>query len=445
MPSSVAPEASFWRGPVRQSTLPPERPAKIALGLLAALGLVWLMTPRLHGPFTDHVHKEDGLIFLSGQQAGDSLLATYTGYLHVGPRLITEACALLPPEAMATCLAGGSAGVRVALAVLMFAVLTPYVRGWAWAMGAAALVIFGGIGQQEVLGNVTNLRWFLDVAATIALLGAFRRLWLIVLAAALMALGVLSDPLALLLAPVALWRVLALEGRARIVPALFFPVAAVHLLLLNPSARDSYLTDFFLDPLLNTQNIVVRSMTETVLGETGTTVAVNVLGATVVTAVTLAGFLALYAYGVRKLDGQQKWMVLLLGVGGLLFLMATVNFIDPKEIDVAQGVARASRYALIPSLLIGASIMVLLSDYPRSMWGRATLITTSTLIVLSSVVDSRGDEWATRGPTWSDTVKQSQHACLTGAERVTVNVTPQGVPLDWTADLQCTWVGSESR
>ena len=182
-----------WRGPTKESSLPDARRARCALLVLAAVGFAWLLTPRIYGPFTDHLHKEDGLIFLSGDQAGESLLTTYTGYLHVGPRLVTQTCTAAPPEAFAACVAGGSAGFRVALMVLVFAVLSPYVRRWGWALGAAGLVIFGGIGQQEVLGNVTNLRWFLDTAATMALLGSFKRLGLIILASALLILGVLSD------------------------------------------------------------------------------------------------------------------------------------------------------------------------------------------------------------------------------------------------------------
>lgn len=429
-----------WRGPTKESSLPAARRARCALLVLAAVGFAWLLTPRIYGPFTDHLHKEDGLIFLSGDQAGESLLTTYTGYLHVGPRLVTQTCAAAPPEAFATCVAGGSAGFRVALMVLVFAVLSPYVRRWGWALGAAGLVIFGGIGQQEVLGNVTNLRWFLDTAATMALLGSFKRLGLIILASALLILGVLSDPLALLLAPVALWRLLALDGRAKFVPALYFPAAALHIALLKPEARGSYLPEFFMDPLINTQNMVVRSLTEAVLGETGTTVALAIAGPLAVTVLTIVAFALLYFTGFRRLDGQQKWMTVLLAAAGFLFLVATVNFMDPHEIDVAHGVARASRYALIPSLMVGASLAVLFSEYPRTAWGRSVRAATVGLILVGSAADSRGDEWATRGPSWSATVEETRQACEGGAETLTVEVTPQGVPTEWTADLNCSWV-----
>ena len=131
-----------------ESFLPDARRARMALLVLAAVGFAWLLTPRIYGPFTDHLHKEDGLIFLSGEQAGESLLTTYTGYLHVGPRLVTQTCAAAPPEAFAACVAGGSAGLRVALMVLVFAVLSPYVRRWGWALGVPGQDV-GGTRELE--------------------------------------------------------------------------------------------------------------------------------------------------------------------------------------------------------------------------------------------------------------------------------------------------------
>lgn len=435
--------AAIWRGPVRESRLPDTAAARAGVWILAVVGFVWLLTPRLYGAFTAHLHKEDGHVFLRDQQTGGSLLATYTGYLHVAPRLATEACAVLPPGAMTFCMAAGSSLLRVGVLMLLVLVLTPYMRRPAWALGAGALAVFGGVGQQEVLGNLTNLRWFLDVAATLALLGVFRRGWSITLATTLLLLGTLTDPLALLLAPVALWRFMAVPGRAKIVPGLYFPAALLHLLLLDRTARESTLAQLFEVPLTYVQNIVVRSGSETILGETGTTAALNVMGPAVVTLATLAGFCVVIVVGAPRLDAQQRWMCLLLGAAGVLFLVATLNFSDPRDVDVALGVARASRYALIPSILLGAVLLLLVSEFPRRGWAKVLGGAILAAMVVGAIVDSRGDEWATRGPTWTETVARAEVACSSGATTVTVDATPQGVPKEWSTDLSCDWVARQ--
>lgn len=58
--------------------------------LVALIGFLWLMTPRLYGNFAGHLHKEDGTIFLSEHLQGHGLLDLYTGYLHLYPRTITS-------------------------------------------------------------------------------------------------------------------------------------------------------------------------------------------------------------------------------------------------------------------------------------------------------------------------------------------------------------------
>lgn len=430
----------WFHGPIAPSTLPSERRQRLLAVVVFAVGAVWLMIPRLYGSFADHLHKEDGLIFLSDHQAGKTPFETYTGYLHLGPRLITDLAALLPPEYFAPCVAACSSFIRLTLAILMFSVLLPYVGRWYWALIAASLPLFGGIGQQEVLGNLTNLRWFLDLGVVFVLLGNFRKPGLTFVASAMLLLGVFSDPLTLLVFPIALWRFFALSGRSKLVPAVYFPAAVAHFLLLERSARSSFLAGFFGEPQLWTQNIVVRGATEAIFGETCTQLMLRVVGAMPVVVVTVL-LLIVFGLAVRRhLVMQVRWVVLLLGIGGLLFTVATLNFSDPHLVDVQRGLGRASRYALIPSVMIGSALVVALSHLPTSRWKLALSWSLLGVMALGSLADSRGDSWATHGPTWSDTIRDARDRCSDGRDGVTVKVTPQDVPISWTADLQCDWV-----
>lgn len=190
------------------------------------------------------------------------------------------------------------------------------------------------------------------------------------------------------------------------------------------------------------QNVVVRSGTEAILGESGATVAIMVIGALGTSLATVAFYGFLCVRATPHLDTQQRWMAFLLGGAGLSFLVATVNFTDPHSIDVSHGIANASRYALAPSLFLGAFILLVLSHLPRRGLDRILVVGTCVVMALASAVDSRGDEWSTHGPTWRSSVEQGRQACQgqQGKESVTLEVTPQGVPMDWTTQVSCDWL-----
>ena len=233
-----------WRGPLAPAAWP-SLTGRQRLTYLAVLlaGTIWLMVPRLYGAFTAHVHKEDGEIFLHGSLTGASLLERYTGYLHVVPRLISNACAQGSAEAYPVCVASASASLRLLLALLVIVVVTPCTRAWWAPLACGALALFGGVGQQEVLGNLTNLRWFLVVGTTFALLGALRRPGHVLLGVLFVTGAALTDPLAFALAPVALWRLAALSGRQRLVPAAMLLALVLHGALIDTAARSSSLLD----------------------------------------------------------------------------------------------------------------------------------------------------------------------------------------------------------
>lgn len=56
--------------------------------------------------------------------------------------------------------------------------------------------------------------------------------------------------------------------------------------------------------------------------------------------------------------------------------------------------------------------------------------------------DFRGDPWNTRGPKWAETVSDARAQCQTSTEDQVVPITPQGVPMQWTATVTCKWVSA---
>ncbi|MFW0154971.1 hypothetical protein ACN08X_02890 [Rothia sp. P6271] len=412
--------------------------------VIALIGFFWLLTPRLQGVYIDHLHKEDGSIFLSESlKNGGDLFNVYTGYLHVYPRGIANICSLNNPEYFSHCTALSVAAIRVALFFLLLMLLNPYVKNVWWAIAAAALVIFGGSGQQEVLGNITNLRWFLDVGATAALLGSFTTIPGILLALFLMIGGALSDPLTIALLPIALWRLIVLPARAKIVPLVFFPIILIHIMLLEPHARTSVILDLLSAPITFLNALVVRGMTVPLTGESAAQLSVLLVGAFLTSLATVTIFVYTVWTCYKQAPLPTKIMSFLLFSAGILFLTATMNFATLDIISVNNGVAKASRYSLIASIFVPASILILLSWAEEGLYQKISKIVFCGLLVVGSLVDSRGDEWSTRGPSWSETVQEVRKECANAKlETVKVPITPQGVPKEWSATLTCKWVTS---
>ena len=145
---------------------------------MTVLGSLLLLIPRANGWTGNYLFAEDGQVFLTEylKNGLGTLFTTYAGYLHLIPRVITAGCASLGgPDAFAMCIDGGSVLVKVAVMALAFPVMTAYAKSWRWGLAAASMVLLLPVGQQEVLGNLTNLRWFLLFGALCAVIGVFKR------------------------------------------------------------------------------------------------------------------------------------------------------------------------------------------------------------------------------------------------------------------------------
>ena len=220
---------------------PRPRAATVWFAVISVVGVVSLLLPRTTGWTGDFLHSEDGQVFLSEYlEAGlGTLFQTYAGYLHLVPRAVTIGCdAIAGPDGFAGCIDGGPSLVRVAAMAVAFPVLAAYARSWRWGLGAAAAAfLFLPAGQQEVLGQhhqpplvpaggslLRGLRHLPDPLAH-RLRDRHRT-----------ARGPV-DPMPLLLAPLAIWRIIELRGWARLPSVAVLAGGLVHLVMLDPSAR----------------------------------------------------------------------------------------------------------------------------------------------------------------------------------------------------------------
>ncbi|WP_138413379.1 hypothetical protein [Sinomonas gamaensis] len=424
-----------------ESRLPRGGPLAWSLAGIAAFTAL-LLIPRWTGWTLEHLHKEDGQIFLAVYTwtGLGSLIEPYTGYLHAGPRALTAACAQVPTGAFAACIGVGSAGFRMILAVAALAVFMPYSKNWRWALAASALFVAVPVGQQEALGNLTNLRWFCDAAALILLLGAFRRPIPAIGSTLIAAICVLSDPLALVLIPLALWRAATLTGWARVLPIGYLAASIGHIVALQPGARTADIAMYFREPVEMVTQLLVRGPMVAQFGQNATELAIKLVGLPIVTTALILPAIVLVR-GTRNLLGDGRLLAIILTLAGLVFLGGTLIFADLEMIRLTEywTVGQASRYSVLPGILIGQGIILAAANLSRIVFDRLARGITIGVLILAFVADSAGDPWNTRGPTWAETVDKARHECV-GRSVARVQMTPTGVPKNWSADIPCRWL-----
>ena len=419
--------------------------------VVSALGAITLLLPRTTGWTGDFLHSEDGQVFLSEylESGLGTLFQTYAGYLHLVPRAVTIGCdAIAGPDGFAACLNVGSALVRVAAMAVAFPVLAAYARSWRWGLAAAAAAfLFLPAGQQETLGNITNLRWFLLAAAFFAVFGIFRSRWLVAYAAAIALLAALSDPLPLLLAPFAIWRIIELRGWARLPSVAVLAGGLVHLVMLDPSARGERggFGDLLEVPSQTIGQLLVRGPLVTQWGMTWTQDLMRVIGVPLaISTLVLTGVLAVLAWRGRRIDDPAVPFVILMVALGLGFLLVTLSF-PASYIALADiwNPSQPARYSVLTGLFLMPGIVIAMSRAWGSRrdpkLGPAWTVLMAVVLAFAYVGDAGGDARNTDGPTWTQTLETARAECAaTGSDPVVPN---SPVYEGWTTRLTCEWLG----
>jgi hypothetical protein len=430
---------------------PRPRAATIWFAVISAVGMVSLLVPRTTGWTGEFLHSEDGQVFLSEYlEAGlGTLFQTYAGYLHLVPRAVTIGCdAIAGPDGFAGCITVGSSLVRVAAMAVAFPVLAAYSRSWRWGLGAAAAAfLFLPAGQQEVLGNITNLRWFLLTGAFFAVFGIFRTRWLVAYAAAIALLAALSDPLPLLLAPFAIWRIIELRGWMRLPSFAVLAGGLVHLLMLDPSARGERggFGDLLEVPSQTIGQLLVRGPLVTQWGMTWTQDLMRAIGVPLaISTLVLTGVLAVLAWRGRRIDDPAVPFVVLLVALGLGFLLVTLSF-PASYIALADiwNPSQPARYSVLTGLFLMPALVIGMSRAWQSrrdpILGRAWTVVMAAVLVFAYIGDAGGDARNTNGLTWTQTLEAARAECAATGNDPAVPNSP--VYEGWTTRLTCEWLG----
>jgi hypothetical protein len=439
---------SGWRPRVSAQLFPPARAVPLtSWHLVAAAGAVLLgcvaVLLRQPGvsPF-DSLYSEDGAIFLAqarSQSFLHALVHPYAGYLHVVPRLVAAPVAAMPLSWAAAAFAVASALVVAGIAVVVYDAARTLLPGRPARVLLAAAFVLLPVAQGEAIANVANLHWFLAAAAALLLLCRAEETWRIVTASAVAGLAALSDPLVLLLLPVALLRILALRSwRDRVVPVVFVGCAVVQAVtvvrfrdarVLVGQTEPQHVT-LSPAPVRTAAHYVVHVVAAGMFGgrSVGSTTSSAARLAELVAVVVLVT-LAVLVW--RRRDVVRLWLVTVLAA-------MSVGLYASAETLYAGVVP--PRYSIAPVLLLLAAGLVAVSDLTAAAGSgpaRGIAAAAATVLVVVCGANYRVVTARSHSPEWSAGLQKAAAACAQiGTREARVPIYPPGAVVIRCADLR---------
>jgi hypothetical protein len=363
------------------------------------------------------IWAEDGRVFLTDalRHGGlEMLLAPYNGYAHLVPRLLAAMTAALPLHDASVVLAVASALVVGTCAWCVWYATAAWIRRPVLRGAVATLVVLVPAGQTETLNNAANLHWYLLFASA----------WVFVwrppsAPARALALGIVfaaaaSDPLVVLLAPMALigWR----HDRGAVIPPLVATALGLVLQALSPLVGTSdrafatRASPWLVAPWYGERVVSRLVFPARWVGGAGFT---RVMVAGIAVSAVAAVLLLL----LRGAPSDRRALPVALAVTSVL------TFGVPTFLT---GVA-AARYEILPVLLLAAALAVLTDvalDPPRRIRRPAVAAALLWLAVVAAV-EFRVPTPRGSGPTWDEGLSRAEASCGAGAARARAPITPR--------------------
>ena len=416
--------------------------------LLGAVAETWRQTGV--SPL-DSLWAEDGGAFLQ-QALSDPLpgiaLVPYGGYAQLAPRLVAAVAATVPLPFAAVVLSGGGALVVSMLAVFVYYASSGLIRSSATRAALAAAVVLAPIAPFEMTNNVETLHYYLLFGAFWALLwlprgwGGSAAASLVIVAAAL------SDPLAILLLPLGVARILAVPRGRQWLPSIAGVVALTLQVAIVVANRDQVargVPNAFgpgaqrpgLEQLAALYSL--RVVIAPLLGPLTADSLWRDVGwlAAVIGAVGIAGLLV---FAARSPAVRNRGFVLFLVAGSMAFFAAGFYLRwRPQMLPVPGNlnIEFGSRYTLVPILLLVVAIAVAV-DRPHPAWGaraqRVVRAGTAVAVVFAFGANFSFDNQRTRGPSWSGALAVATAQCAQSPSgAVAVPIAPSG----WSVEIPC--------
>jgi hypothetical protein len=418
-----------------------------AVAVLTALQMVRRPTAP---PVWDSLFAEDGQIFLSqalSQHFLDTLAASYYGYLHTAPRLITLVATWVPLEQAPLVMSLLTAAVIALLVVYVFLASAAWIASPLLRALLALSVAFVPVTAREMAGTVANLHWYLLYAAFWAVICPWRsRVWLAA-STAVVGLAVLSDPLCGVLLPIGA----ALAVRARDRLAWVIPGTIVLGLITQLALRDQSVQSFGGSDTGAIPRIFAERVTSSLL--VGDRYLKDVFGATIGSPFAW-GSLALVAVaaavGLWRLRGRRRWLLAgcaTLGIG--FFLISVLTRGTRVLVPHSPWALASTRYFYLPVMFL---LTGLLAAVDRSAPGGRRLplreLAAAALVLAAMGANYRAPHRTSGQLAWKPPLAEARSACAGGrpvgaitmygsGARLTA-VVPIDPPTHWSVPIACT-------
>ncbi|MFT3798450.1 hypothetical protein [Microbacterium sp.] len=390
------------------------------LGVLLVLGAVLSLarTPRSQW---NVLWAEDGTIFASGalNDSWASLIAPYSGYFHLVPRVAAFAVAWVPLEVLPVAITFVAAVITAALAVLCYIMLESRIAAVPLRLAAWLVCIVLPTMGGEVPNNLANLHWYLLITAVCVLLTASTSRRIAIVQAIAIFAAITSDALGLLLIPlfVVRWWLLP-SGRDRgvvgaaLAAGVVQACAVVGGLLGASDARQIGQTHPSIIEFGETYSIRVALTGLT--GVSGSQHAWSLLGQAAGWSALLAVVALLVA--AARVDRLRRWGIVLFFAGSLASAVV-IYYVQWYAIADAptEAVLVGMRYAVVPAALMMIAVLIAVDAFvarvPATVSRRNLAGGVLALVLIPMLVDLRAatprqDHWP-----WRSAIAHAREWC----------------------------------
>jgi hypothetical protein len=388
------------------------------------------------------LYAEDGFVFVHDARllGTDSFGSSYAGYLHIVPRLIAWIGNPLPLSWAAGYFSVAAAFVTATLAAVQFHLTRHLIRSTVLRALLAASLVVSPIMALEVLNNGAYLLWPFAVVAFWALLIRPETRVDTGLAAAVVFLTVASQPVAVVLLPLAIVAAWRRDRRSFTVVGAYSLGAVVQLFGVLGAAGGEPGTGTGANVDLFARAFGLRVFGEAWLGEPWLRDAWLDLGSALIVLLTVATVALLTALMIRS-DAQGRAPAVTALAYSFAFAIAVV--IGRGDVLGAPLTGHWSktgtRYFVVPLLLLLGAVVILV-DHARvsertGRWIRSALVLQMVVLI---AVGFRVSTFRSHGPEWATSVDVVRHQCA-GLPAATVAVVPL-TPRGFTVSLPCSVV-----
>jgi len=392
---------------------------------------------------------EDGAVFLErarGAPAWSALTSTYAGYYHLLPRLTAEVAAALPLRWSAIVLSGAGALTNAVAGLVVYAASADHVRSRVLRVVLACLPLLHPIAGSESLNTIALSQWHLAFAAFWVAVWRPQSVAGRMVAAGTLVVSILSAPLALAVVPFLILRLaLRREPRALAVVAPALMAAAVQgaVLLMAEGLPAGPAAPLSTTLTALVERVGVHGTLGYRLGDT----LYQVLGGwlPVVTGALIVGGLVL---GLLSLPERRLVIAWFSCASVLTFLGAVLarGAVPAMVWQEGMAVRSASRYALVPALLLASALAVVV-DGVLARGARVLPALALTLVAAVLVLDFSAVNPRSRGPTWSASLTTAVQRCRVPRplEVTQLLITPRNRVPRWEVTLHCEQVVPEGQ